>query len=80
VAHDRGTPCLMESFDKQEGINKDQAEKISKILKVPRSPSDDRVILSDYEKWFEVWKILFPHRDPPSNPCKLQRGSWVKHG
>jgi hypothetical protein len=61
VAH-RGAgtePCQAKSPSLKEGIDDGQWEKMYHLKEK-----------KDYEKWFEIWEILYPGVDPPLNPCE----------
>jgi hypothetical protein len=81
ISHQEDNSCLRESPDKQEGLNDGQIEEIRRILKKPKSPTENT--LSDEEKWYEIWKIRFPKEhypdlDPPSDPCENTTDSTLR--
>jgi hypothetical protein len=58
----------------KEGIDNSQWKKIEDVLKVQRvrkgatsSPRPPH----DIQKWFEIWKILFPDAREPESPCRF---------
>ena len=76
ISHQEDNSCPRESPDKQEGLNDGQLEDIRRILKKPRSPTENTK--SDEEKWYEIWKIRFPNLDPPSDPCENATDSALR--
>jgi len=68
-------PCLPSASALKEGIDDGQWEKIENLLKKTRSRNDagpPHGPMHDLEKWFEIWKILFPGAPPPSSPCESE--------
>jgi hypothetical protein len=55
----KGDPSL------KEGINDGEWEKIEELVKARAHPGRQ-----DYDKWYDIWAILFPEISPPSTPCK----------
>jgi hypothetical protein len=60
----------MQSQDLKEGIDDGQWAKIEHVLKTKRGLSAPDKMKHDIEKWFEIWKLLFPTIPPPSHPCR----------
>jgi hypothetical protein len=61
VAH-RGSPterCYPKPPSLKEGIDDGQWDKLYHLK-----------AKNDREKWFEIWRILFPGIPEPKNPCK----------
>ncbi|CZR55762.1 uncharacterized protein PAC_05650 [Phialocephala subalpina] len=56
-------PCDIQPSTLKEGIDDGQWEKIVSTL---RKNTDKGK--SEFERWFEVWKILFPDTPPPQTP------------
>jgi hypothetical protein len=54
----------------KESIDDGQWVKIEHLLKVRRGLSAYDKKQHDIEKWFEIWKLLFPNVPQPSNPCR----------
>lgn len=55
----KGDPSL------KEGINDGEWEKIEQLVKARAHPGRQ-----DYDKWYDIWGILFPETQPPLTPCK----------
>lgn len=70
VAHQRQSldTCKLEcrSSNLKEGIDAGEWERIEQILRKKRGGKGK----SDYEKWFEIWQVLFPKTARPDTPCK----------
>jgi hypothetical protein len=49
----------------KEGIDDDQWEKIDNVL-----CKKGQKHISDFDRWYTIWDILFPDVKAPSNPCK----------
>ena len=48
-----------------------QIRAILKIKRVRKGASDDRKgTKNDWEKWYEIWEVLFPGMQRPENPCE----------
>lgn len=56
----KGDPSL------KEGINDGEWEEIEQLVKARAHPGRQ-----DYDKWYDIWTILFRDIPPPSNPCKI---------
>jgi hypothetical protein len=54
----------------KEGIDDAQWAKIEHLLKSKRGLSAQDKMKHDMDKWFEIWKLLFPDVSPPSHPCR----------
>jgi hypothetical protein len=57
----------------REGIDPDKWESVEKALKTPKSKNQKKK--SPFEKWMDVWDIIFPATDYPNvprpqHPCK----------
>jgi hypothetical protein len=52
-----------------EGISNVDCEKIEWILKRKKGQN----VKSDFEKWFEIWDLLFPNTARPAHPCKQEK-------
>ncbi|KAF8863096.1 hypothetical protein BDZ45DRAFT_148462 [Acephala macrosclerotiorum] len=55
--------CERQHSSLKEGIDDGEWERISNILYKKTDKGK-----SDFEKWFDIWKILFPGIDPPQTP------------
>ncbi|KAK7995742.1 hypothetical protein PG991_015209 [Apiospora marii] len=64
--HIRARQCEWREFS-HPGMNKDQQKRIKSITSIR-----GRGRLSDEEKWFEIWDVLFPDRP---RPISANRGS-----
>ncbi len=59
----------------KEGITDIEWSKIQAALAIPRLKKSKQVLRkSDWDRWFEVWKIIFPQGSYPnlpipSHPC-----------
>lgn len=49
------------------GINMDQESLLNE------SRGKKRQKISDVDKWFNIWKVLFPNKPQPSHPCEFSR-------
>ena len=57
--------CHMGLPSLKEGIDNEQWEKIDDVLgKIGQKH------ISDFDRWYTIWDILFPGIAPRSNPCK----------
>jgi hypothetical protein len=58
----------------KDSIDDKSSTQIDAILKIERpgkSVGDDRKgTKNDWEKWYEIWDVLFPGTQRPKDPCK----------
>jgi hypothetical protein len=54
----------------KQGIDDDQWQKIEDLLRVKRKLRIPDKGKHDIDKWFEMWKILFPSMPLPEHPCE----------
>ncbi|RFU28008.1 hypothetical protein B7463_g8322, partial [Scytalidium lignicola] len=66
--HQRSEICPKKSSALKEGIDDSQWAKIEDILRAKRGMSLTEKRKHDIDKWFDIWRIIFPHLSPPSNP------------
>jgi hypothetical protein len=64
----------------KEGIDDSQWEMIENALKVSRTgllktKTSRTQSQQDIDKWFAIWKIIFPGSPEPSNPCRYHYSS-----
>jgi len=63
-------------FELREGIDENKWDMVEKALRTPKLKRQGAFIRkSDFEKWLDVWKILFPadlypDLPEPQHPCK----------
>ncbi len=65
------SPCNIQPDVIKEGIDDSQWAKIEPLFNVRRKLSPSQKEQNDYDKWFEIWDILFPNVSRPLNPCKF---------
>ncbi|KUJ19001.1 uncharacterized protein LY89DRAFT_509611 [Mollisia scopiformis] len=58
-------PCEKQSSTLKEGIDDGQWDRIKEIVK--KSTRKGR---QEFEKWYDIWEVLFPGITPPATPCK----------
>jgi hypothetical protein len=70
IAHRKSAQCQLQPDELKEGIDDDQWPKIEELFKVRRGKIvvEDK---SDTEKWFDMWRILYPGIPLPEHPCKF---------
>jgi len=57
-------PCEIGDSILVEGISEAQW---AQLEKQNRKKNQE---LHKVDKWFEIWRVLFPDKEPPSTPCK----------
>ena len=70
IAHRKVAQCQLQPDELKEGIDDDQWPKIEELFRVKRG----KIIVedkSDTEKWFDMWRILYPGIPLPEHPCKF---------
>jgi hypothetical protein len=65
--HRRSSELQQQPDSFKDGIEDSQWAQIENILKVKRDKGKDK---SDVEKWFDLWKVLFPNDPAPAHPCE----------
>lgn len=63
--------CRKQPDISKGGIDDSQWEKIEPLFRVRRTLSPSQKKRDDYDKWFEIWNILFPDVPQPPDPCKF---------
>jgi hypothetical protein len=56
--------CQIGCSELKEGIDESQWQKIERVLRAKTDKGKSAV-----DKWYDIWEILFPKVQRPSNPC-----------
>ncbi|KAH8656116.1 hypothetical protein BGZ60DRAFT_417808 [Tricladium varicosporioides] len=75
--HQRSEICSKNLPALKEGIDDGQWAKIESIIKAKKGISLAEKRKHDIEKWFDIWRIIFPGVSPPSNPWNDAHQSTV---
>jgi hypothetical protein len=67
--------CPKNPQSMKEGISDAQWARLEEKSSKKGKSSGMEKPKSDLDKWNDIWRILFPGRNPPSTPCK--QSSWV---
>jgi len=57
-------PCKVGDGSLVEGISEAQW---AQLEKQNRKKNQE---IHKVDKWFEIWRVIFPHTEPPATPCK----------
>ncbi|KAG4438054.1 hypothetical protein IFR05_006468 [Cadophora sp. M221] len=68
IDHQKEDPCALKSESSKEGINPDEWSSIRALLKAKKTKSEDEKLEYEKQKWFEIFKLLFPDVSLPDNP------------
>jgi hypothetical protein len=76
-------PDLSSVFELREGIDKNKWDPVEKALRTPKLKKQNNMNRkSDFEKWMDVWEILFPanlypNLPRPEHPCRCMTSNFI---